>query len=248
MGTGYPNKAKKGLSPDIFANFGGWCADPEIYPELFNNLPAWRQAEIRETRRVTKENPEARAHAIHDPSTGKPYPNQVLVAELVKEAQSTRRTLPDVPEWFKFSVPHGVPLSFFHTGGVYFTWKTNTSGMDTVLAKLREHVTLEALLRVCTVEGKALTLAKPVDGVYAYVWRLARYCSGCDPSLPVTCLWDLEDGLTKLGLGVDVTTMPEVFKPVFDFLQKKADELLDTSGGDRFVAAMRYARIMGVVR
>jgi hypothetical protein len=104
-------------------------------------------------------------------------------------------------------------------------------------------VTRDQLIQVgATDNGKALARRKPLDGIIAFIWRYAQYHSGQAAGIPVTAFWDLDDGISRLtgGLG-------GVSEEVVEFLEQKAHELVEITGGEKNVAALRWARTMGRV-
>jgi len=143
---------------------------------------------------------------------------------LSAEAQQAIDTLTAIPLTVKFIIPNGISLAEFRRH----------------LVEYSQVSTLEAVQGHVLGLPKALAPQKPLDGVYAFVWRLARYHSGVAGTIPVTAFWDLEDGISRLT-GLRGGATEEVVK----FLEKKARELVEITGGDKNVAAVRWARIMG---
>src|SRR5579863_375262 len=214
----------KGKGPrQWYMNSGGWFPHPELDIEGFNDLPKWRQREILETRRIFRDIPGVQAYEIIDPSTMKPYPNQKLAADYYQKLPAVE-TLPPIPPAAKFVIPNGISLAEFRRHSVEYSQVS----------------ALEAVQGHVLGLPKALPPQKPLDGVYAFVWRLARYHSGLAVTIPVTAFWDLEDGISHLtGLRGGAT------EEVVEFLEKKAQELVEVIGDDKNAATLRWARIMG---
>ncbi len=137
-----------------------------------------------------------------------------------QEVQQTLDALPAIPSAVKFIIPNGISLAEFRRHEVEYR--------QVPLAAVQQHVA-----------GLSGTLAprKPLDGVYAFVWRCARYHSGLDVCIPVTAFWDLEDGIALLTGALGGAT-----EEVVRFLEQKAQELI---AGEKNVATLRWARITG---
>jgi hypothetical protein len=152
--------------------------------------------------------------------SGKP-----VVAQAAKEPATpkSKPTPPEVPSGFKYSVPDGVPLGLFTYCHAVVPTDEQAHG---ILLAFEQHVTQERLVEECTSNQRLLS-DKPLDGVFAFVWRLARYMSGADNFIPSTAFIDLIDGTSKLThLRVD----PAPVKTIMQFLESKARELVDAMG------------------
>lgn len=265
MTIGYGQRGRSGLPREIFMNCGGWFAHPYEDRDVFVRLPKWRQDEILEAARVSREHPEAVAYEIYDPSTGKPYPGQVLMntfmrmssQPLVSAARATveRPSIndPELQRLVSF-IPDSVPLSSIRARAV-------DKGMDrisardltqdqtlTILHELLEHITPEKLMQNCTPHGKGGTIKsnKPTDGVYAYIWRMARLFNGDDPRMPVTADWDLSDGIEKLtGLRISFALRNDAAKSILSALEAYSDLLVLATGGNPLAGSLRWGRVMG---
>ncbi len=143
-----------------------------------------------------------------------------------QEIQQTLDALPAIPLAVKFIIPNGISLTEFRRHTVEYK-QVPSLEIAWVLELLQGHVA----------GLKTLSLRKPLDGVYAFVWRCARYYGGLDANIPVTAFWDLEDGLARLT-GVRFGAKKEVVS----FLEQKAQELI---AGEKNVATLRWAHIMG---
>jgi hypothetical protein len=109
---------------------------------------------------------------------------------------------------------------------------------------LEKCVTREAVIAACTYE-KELVMDKPVNGIFAFIWRLARYYTGDDAALPVTAFFDLIDGVSCFThFKVD----PSRVKTIMRFLESRAEELVDAVGGNRKAGEIRWAKAAGITR
>lgn len=235
-----PRIAKPKIDHETRMNWGGAFADPDLDPDVFNRYPSWRQREIRENRELVRSNPNAQIFLIYDPGTRQPYPGQILLSDIEKKLKAERQSLPDVPAGFKYTIPDGVPLGLF-SYRIPEPTEDEAYGIYLVLEKC---VTRETILAACTYE-KELTFDKPVNGVLAFIWRLARYYMGADTSLPITAFFDLVDGISCFThFKVD----PSRVKTIMRFLESKAEELVDAVGGNRKAGEIRWAKVAGLTR
>jgi hypothetical protein len=142
---------------------------------------------------------------------------------------------------YTYSVPHDVPLGLF----TYCNAVPPTEEQaHTILLAFEEHVTRPVLLQNC-MSGKKLLSDKPVDGVFAFIWQLARCMNKEEEHVPSTAFIDLIDGTSRLThLRVD----PGAVKTIMKFLESKAGELVDAIGGDRKASAQRWAQVEGIVK
>lgn len=222
-------------------NWAGQFPHPTEDIDVFNRLSSARQAEIRATHDLIQQYPHAVTFLIYDPKTREPYPGQVLYSDIEKKLQETRKFLPEVPAGFRFNVPSGVPRALFTFA---YAPEPNEDEAYQVFLAFEKHITRERLVEQCTSDGKLLA-EKPTDGVLAFVWRLARYMSGVDMQIPSTAFIDLMDGTSRLThLRVDLGRV----KTIMQFLQGRAEELLNITGGDRHAGALRWAQASGVTR
>ena len=149
-----------------------------------------------------------------------------------KVSEEQKQTLATIPAAIQYFVPSGIGLSTFRKHK--FSRPESQS-----LASIDAHVSLEKLLKSVANEDKKLISKKPLDGVYAYIWRVARYVAGLDRAIPITAFWDLEDGVLALTgvLGVTEETVK--------FLGQRADELVEATGGNKYAAQVRWSRFLG---
>lgn len=93
--------------------------------------------------------------------------------------------------------------------------------------------------------GKSIKTAKPKDGVMVYVWRMARFHSGQDTTMPMTCFWDLERGLKEAtGEELKFTFFHEDQKAVLNVLDALVDQALVRMGYSTMEAAKRYKGLL----
>ena len=119
------------------------------------------------------------------------------------------------------------------------------------------------------VQGRnGLRAGKPpkASGFAKYVWRMSRFNSGIDVTMPITCDWDLQDYVEKF-LGkkpqviryldetyskYEVVPEYEPWKKEYDEVRKIADEYADkvceSLGYSKYKAALIWGKAMGMVR
>jgi hypothetical protein len=220
-------RGKKSGPRQWYMNSGGWFAHPELDIEAFRDLPAWRQREILECQRIFRDVPGVQAYEIIEAGTWKPYSNQKLAADCCRK--SSEAVLPSIPPAVKYFIPNGISLTEFRRQRVEYR-------RDSALEAVQGHIARDQLVQVGTTDdGKALARRKPLDGIYAFIWRCARYYSGQDAGIPVTAFWDLEDSLIRL-----TGTRGGVDREMVKFLEQKALELVEITGGEN-IAALRWA-------
>lgn len=117
-----------------------------------------------------------------------------------------------------------------------------------VAAQVLAHVSWEGIIKNCTPRGngKAIKTNRPADGIYAYIWRQARFHSGIDPTMPVMdeiYLANAIEDLTKKNVSIAVRN--EEAKAMLKALEAWADKLVDHVGLDRYAGAKRWGRVLG---
>jgi hypothetical protein len=231
-------KAKVKVDHEVRMNWAGYFPHPVEDIDVFNRRPSSRQAELRASHDLIYNNPQGQLFLIYDPSTRQPYSGQILYSDIEKKLKESRRTLPEVPAGYKFAVPDGVSRGVF--AYCYAPEPTEDQAFQILLA-LETHITREHLVEACTYDQRLLS-DKPVDGVFAFIWRLALYMSGVAPTIPATAFVDLMDGISRLThLRVDVARVPTLMQ----LLKNKAEELVDAVGGNRHSGALRWAQVSG---
>ena len=238
---GMANKIKVKSSHEERMNWAGCFPHPVEDSDIFNRMSPFRQAKIRATHELIRSNPNARLFLIYDPATRQPYPGQVLYSDIEKKLKASYSSLPEVPSGYQFSVPQGVSRRVFSY--CYATAPTQAE-VHRILLAFEAHVTYERLIEACTHDQRLLS-NKPVDGVFAFIWRLALYMSGTSPSIPATAFIDLMDGVSQLThLRVDIGRVDVLMT----FLKNRAEELVDAVGNNRHAGALRWAQATGVTR
>jgi hypothetical protein len=145
---------------------------------------------------------------------------------ITETEQQTFSHLPVPPATVRYSVPSGINL------GTFKKYRVEWAEAPSIAVDVQASAVLST-------DGKQLATKKPVDGIHAFVWRVARYSAGLDRHIPVTAFWDLEDGIFKL------TGTRGVSKGTVKFLEQRAGELVEAIGGNRFTASIRWARFLG---
>ena len=234
-------KAKVKQDHELRINWAGFFPHPVEDIDVFNRMPSSRQAEARATHDLIRNNPHAQLFLIYDPSTRQPYPGQVLYSDIEKKLKESRRSLPEVPAGYKFGVPDGISRNVF--AYCHAPEPTEDEAYRILLA-FERHVTHERLIEACTYDQRLLS-DKPVDGVFAFIWRLALYMSGSSKRIPATAFVDLMDGISRLThIRVDIARVNTLMK----FLKDKAEELVDAVGNDRHAGALRWAQATGATK
>jgi hypothetical protein len=127
--------------------------------------------------------------------------------------------------------------------------QAHSEGFQKIAAYLSAKVTRETVLRACTNQGK-IRASKPKDGVFAYIWRWARFHNGADPCMPCTIEFDLDGQLERDGVGVilgtKMTVSREEARFVQDMLEVWSDWLIIQTGGNPMAGARRWAPLLGL--
>ena len=207
--------------------------------EKYDPISSIRQAEQDYIRGIFKSHPNVRTFLIYDPRTRQPYPNQVLFSDVEKKIKEGYKRLPEVPEGYKYYVPDGIPqqvLSYLYTP------EPDEEQAFQILLVLEKHVTKESTQVACSLHQQLLP-DKPLDGVYAFIWRLARYLSGWDDRIPSTAFIDLIEGITSL---TKLRVNPGRVTTITQYLQIRAEELVEYTGGNKYAAVVKWAKTQGV--
>jgi len=98
--------------------------------------------------------------------------------------------------------------------------------------------------------GGRLRASKPNtdddNGMIQYIWRMARFHSGADPSMPVTASWWLQDYLNENGYEASVSGITdEEGDEINDALESVVNEVLNDFGHSEYGAAEVWAGIIG---
>ena len=94
--------------------------------------------------------------------------------------------------------------------------------------------------------GEGIKSNKPKDGIWAYVWRMARFHSGIDPRMPVTATWDLSSEIEKqTGWYILFGILSPEEKQLLNQLDELVDRILPKLGLDPMGAAKRWGKAFG---
>lgn len=81
------------------------------------------------------------------------------------------------------------------------------------------------------------------DGLTVYAWRMARFHSGADPSMPVTCAWDLQEWLDGLGVDASVSGVTDdAGEDITAALDAVVEDILTDLGLDADGGARRWQK------
>ena len=167
--------------------------------------------------------------------------------------------IPPTPFWFFCTIPDSLPLAFLVRQKVDYEKRDVMERLDTltpeqvegILDVLEGHVTMPKLIASCTIQGRGESIKtnRPADGVYAYVWRMARFNNGADTSMPTTAFYDLEAGIKQAtGFVVSFTLIRGGQQAICDWLDKWSQELVKQTGGDPLTGTLRWGKALGMVR
>lgn len=92
-----------------------------------------------------------------------------------------------------------------------------------------------------------LKFNKPKNGIWAYVWRLAKFRSGVDPRTPMRADWDLSDEIEKqTGWRVNFYAGEDpAQKAILKALDDQVNRIVKSLGLDPQGAARRWGRSLG---
>lgn len=103
---------------------------------------------------------------------------------------------------------------------------------------------LDTAVDFCTPYGKGLKLLtnKPNDPYYAYVWRMARFHSGADMSMPMLCFYELGNAIER--------DFPDFGRVSFLYCDETRTQGLDTLDGlvDKLLVRVGLSRTRAAVR
>jgi hypothetical protein len=86
------------------------------------------------------------------------------------------------------------------------------------------------------------------DGLLQYIWRMARFHSGDDPSMPMTADWDLSDWLESRGFEKVHAIRTDRDRELLKHLDALSTVVLVGLGRDPFAGARRWGKALGMVR
>lgn len=164
-----PEKIKK--SAEGFLPWGGWFAHPVLDSEVADRHPEYWKRQRRYVREA------AEAGRDVDLTEFK------RLGEEDKTASGT-----------KYHIPEGISLP------VLKSRFQSSIAPDEALRRLRGLVNGDFVLARCTAfsDGRELLRHQPPQGLFAYIWLHVLCRKGAIPSVPVTALHELEDGIHDL--------------------------------------------------
>lgn len=118
------------------------------------------------------------------------------------------------------------------------------------LEVVKAAVDMDALVKALRGRDGGLRPSKPktANGLVKYVWRMARFHSGADPTMPIMCAFDLQDWLDERKLPAKVSGILNAEgKEVSKYLDAVAEEVVKRLGGDPLGGARRWARAFGMI-
>lgn len=99
---------------------------------------------------------------------------------------------------------------------------------------------------ITTRKGTLKTSPYNMDGLQKYVWRMIRFHSGKDYTMPVMCFFDLQNYLEKQGFSMKEINVCGIInkegKEILDTLDKIADELCIELKLNPFNASLRWKK------
>jgi hypothetical protein len=163
---------KKTGSRRDYVHWAGFFARPDDDDlSIFDDLPAYRQEEIRKRLAITSTGRELTAYDI---------------AEIYHHGRRPRSGwYPPMEPWFKYEIPN-LPLAVLQERGV--------SATPEQLERI-SRVTVDEAIAQCTARGEGIALRgeKPAEGLMGYIWRVARFYTGKELRIPATA--DLDAGV-----------------------------------------------------
>lgn len=86
------------------------------------------------------------------------------------------------------------------------------------------------------------------NGLFAYVWRMARFHGGADVTMPMMASFDLQNYVDSI-LGIQSVcvcgTINDAAREYLNHLDKVAEQVVVACGGNPHAAAMRWGRALG---
>lgn len=164
------NKGRTKKDAEDYLPWAGFFTHPTEDAEVANRLPGWWQRERKFIREAV--------------AAGRPY--------TLDDLQRLREG--DASDKVPLHVPPGVSLTLLRQRF------RATITPDEALNLLRAIVNQDIVLQRCTAfgDGRALLREQPLHGLFAYIWLVALYRRDVIPSVPVTALLELEDGIFNL--------------------------------------------------
>jgi len=178
--------------------WAGRFATKENDPEVYARLPGWWQREMKLIEEAVRAGRKVTAAEF----------------EALHAGEEKVRTMRHIPDSFGLSALK----SRFRT----------SAPVGNILYQLREVATDDNVLLNCTAfgEGRALLRRSPRHGLYAYLWTAAIYQRKVIPSMPVTALYDLEEGIHDLT--GEWLSVEDAIEPLFAWVDAAVASLLSS--------------------
>jgi len=81
---------------------------------------------------------------------------------------------------------------------------------------------------ICTRKGTLKTSPYNLNGLEKYIWRMIRFHSGKDLTMPIMCFFDLQNWIEAQGFKMDVINVCGIInnegKALLDYLDKLVDK------------------------
>lgn len=120
------------------------------------------------------------------------------------------------------------------------------------MVNLNEHgISLVGAITALTGRNNQLRTGKPKNnGAYAYLWRMVRFHTGMDVTMPMMCFFDLQNWLDSIGRkDVKVSGILNADgKALCDELDKMIDEISVHFKKNPYAGAMVWGKALGYVR
>ena len=157
--------------PRDFLPWAGWFIRPDTEAEGFRSLPGWRQRQINLLVLAAKE-------------------GRNVTLEEYRRAGAQEAAAPAV-----LSLPDGWELATLQRLDRLPT--PEPSFLEAATPVLQSMLAPEKLTEGCTVfgEGRQLRTRCPSDGLHAYAWMSLAQKKGLRPTLPVSAIVELQEGL-----------------------------------------------------
>lgn len=112
---------------------------------------------------------------------------------------------------------------------------------------IEEHIDVDHLADRLEGRNGGLRTSKPTasqdDGLTQFVWRMARFSSGADTSMPTTATWWLQDYLDEEGIDASVSGISDdAGTEIIRRIWSAVDEVLEILGEPTGQAARRYKK------
>ncbi len=107
------------------------------------------------------------------------------------------------------------------------------------------NIDLADVTRALTGRKGGLRPSKPKgNGLYAYIWRMARFHSGADVTMPIMCGFDLQDYLDENGIpGRVAMLLDDAGQAITNEADAVVDKVLEALGEDPNGAARRWGAL-----